>query len=237
MFVRVIVGLMVVCVLGVAVLTVMLVMQGGTNGGAAGAGNGAGGGTSTVTADPQNASARSQALAMLRVPEFVLVDQNGTMQNQSVFDGQYTVLSMIFTNCPFACPTIMEQAVRVQNATESMSSGKALRFVSMSVDPANDTPAVLKAYAELKGVDENRWLLLTGPDGAVQTLAEDGLSMFVRPDESMPISLRDGSVMSNIVHPTSLILIGPDRRVIETYDTVSPSAIDRLITYAGSLGG
>jgi protein SCO1/2 len=37
-----------------------------------------------------------------------------------------------------------------------------IRLVSISVDPANDTPEVLEAYADSYGADENKWLFFTG---------------------------------------------------------------------------
>jgi protein SCO1/2 len=52
-----------------------------------------------------------------------------------------------------------------------------LRLVSFSVDPKRDTPAVLTQYAARFGADASRWLFLTGPEGAVRRLAENGFHL------------------------------------------------------------
>ena len=233
MVVRVILGLMVVCVLAIAGLTAMVVFGGSGSGTGSGSGS-TSGSSSSVAGEAEaaaNLSARAAALAELQVPEFILVDQDGTMQNQTIFEDGFTVLTTVFTNCPFACPLIMEQTVRVQDATE----GTGLRFVSMSVDPEHDTPTVLKAFAERKGVDESRWRLLTGPKGTVQQLAETGLKMYIGVDPDQMIPLADGTEMANVVHPTKLILIGPDRRVVDLFESGNANDVDRLIRMAPTL--
>ena len=228
--VKVIIALMLVCVVAVVALTVVLL----TNKPIATAPPGATPPGTTVRPDPANAT-RAEALAALNVPEFTLVDQDGTLQNQSIFDGKHTVLMLVFTNCPFACPQIMDAAMRVQKATED----SPLQFVAMSVDPTHDTPAILKNYRDGYGADPDRWTMLTGPEGAVAGIAEAGLQLFVTDDtnEANTITLADGSTMSNILHPTRLILVGPDRRVIEVYSTADNAELQRLITFANQLQG
>jgi cytochrome oxidase Cu insertion factor (SCO1/SenC/PrrC family) len=109
----------------------------------------------------------------------------------------------------------------------------------MSVDPTHDTPPVLKAYADRYGADADRWTLLTGPQGAVAGIAEAGLKLFVTNDENDAnrIELGDGTTMANILHPTRLILVGPDRRVQEIYSTSDTNELEALILRANQLGG
>src|SRR5690606_9297818 len=105
-----------------------------------------------------------------------------------------------------------------------------VRFVSISVDPAHDTPERMREYAGRFGVDFSRWQFLTGDEATVRRIVHDQLGFDTREDPSEPIELQDGSggTMSNIIHPTRLFLIGRDRRVLGMYAYDSPEEMERL---------
>jgi protein SCO1/2/putative membrane protein len=52
--------------------------------------------------------------------------------------------------------------------------------VSISVNPADDTPEILRKYADGWGADPNRWLFLTGPEKTVYELVEKGFFQAVQ---------------------------------------------------------
>ncbi|MCW5776886.1 MAG: SCO family protein [Phycisphaeraceae bacterium] len=156
-----------------------------------------------------------EPLGELRVPEFSLVDQDGIPADQSIFDGQVTVLSFVFTHCVLVCPMLTG---RMYEQYENLA-GTNVRFVSISVDPANDTPARLREYAAAFGVDHSRWRFLTGDAETIRRIASESLKFDVSddPDDSNRITLPSGQTMANIRHPDRMILVGPDRRLIGLY--------------------
>ncbi len=165
-----------------------------------------------------------EGLDALRIPAFKLVDQNNKAVDESVFDGRVTILDFSFTNCPFVCPGMTAAMLSLQ----SELVGTGVRFASISVDPVHDTPAVIRAHADRMGVDHERWTWMTGEQAEVKRIVSESLMFELQDDPSRPITLADGSTMNNIMHPSRLFLVGPDRRVLSLYTFNDPQAIDAL---------
>lgn len=171
-----------------------------------------------ITVRPRRAPSQSPTepdpgLEDMRIGAFEGVDQRGEPVDQSILEGGYTIMDFFFTNCPLACPGMTAAMRRVQNELE----GTPVRFLSMSVDPERDTPEALLAYAENNRADQSRWSFINVPAETVMRIASEELGFNVSEDRSRRFDLGDGAFMYNINHPTRLILIGPDRRVIGLY--------------------
>lgn len=154
-------------------------------------------------------AAPPEALAIMKIPEFTLTDQNGRPATREIFSGRYTILAFTFTHCPVVCPSMNSQLLRLQEELKDVP----VRFVSISVDPAHDTPEVLKAHAERLGADALRWSFLTGDADAISRIVA-ALQFDLSIDTANPISLDGGGTISNIVHPSKLLLIGPKVTVL-----------------------
>jgi len=90
-----------------------------------------------------------------------LVDQNGKPENLAkLMEGRTVLINTIFTSCDASCP-IMEKTFATIQDHYATQMGKELVLVSISVDPANDTPAKLKAYAKTMKAKDG-WYFLTG---------------------------------------------------------------------------
>lgn len=112
--------------------------------------------------------------------DFSFVDQTGAPRTLKDWNGHPFALAMIFTTCSGPCSSITAAMQRLQRELPGDSS---IRLVSLSVDPARDTPAVLASYAEACGADTSRWTFLTG-DGS-HAFIRDSLKLAVdgrRPD-------------------------------------------------------
>ena len=110
-------------------------------------------------------------------PDFTMVDQEGRAVAMNRFRGKQVMMNFIFTRCPVAnmCPAATLRMTAVQKAARAAGITN-LELVSISFDPANDTPGVLKEYAEARGIDTSNFTFLTGPDAAVrQLLAQMGI--------------------------------------------------------------
>jgi len=162
----------------------------------------------------------------LRVPDFQLTDQDGAPTGAEVFDGRWTVLTFVFTNCVLVCPQLTGETAALQDEL----AGTPARFVSITVDPEHDTPEVLREYAERYQIDQSTWRFLTGDRARIEELAREALLFELSEDENPAniITLGDGSTMPNIIHPSAMILIGPDRSVLGRYRYTIPGEVGEL---------
>lgn len=74
--------------------------------------------------------------------------------------GKVVLVSFIYTNCTEVCPILMPNLVRIQELLGD-GSGRDVSLISISVDPVDDTPDVLKKYGEKYGAKDG-WMFLTG---------------------------------------------------------------------------
>ncbi|HEY1693775.1 MAG TPA: SCO family protein [Polyangiaceae bacterium] len=95
------------------------------------------------------------------VPAFHLVDQRGAPYANDSMLGHASVVDFVFTRCPSSCPRLTARMAQLQGRLAK--AGSDVRLVSFSVDPENDTPPVLTAYAAKAGADPARWTFVTGP--------------------------------------------------------------------------
>jgi len=104
-------------------------------------------------------------------PDFALVDQDGKPVSLASLRGDVLLLDFVYTHCPGPCPILTGTHVAVQRALPAELAAR-VRFVSISLDPARDTPEALRAYATARGADLARWSFLTGEPGVVSDVLE-----------------------------------------------------------------
>ena len=122
----------------------------------------AGGAEPKPQAGPTNEAAAEEK-ARKFFTDLEVVDQNGRKLRfySDVLKGRVVLINFIFTNCPDACPMVTHKLMQVRNLmAESIKDD--VWFISVSVDPERDTPEAMKEFATKQGVDESRWLFLTG---------------------------------------------------------------------------
>lgn len=172
-----------------------------------------------------------EALAQMVIPPFALVDQDGAEVSKDIFDGRMTLLAFSFTNCPTVCPIMHSHLVRLTHETLRMSP---VRIVTISVDPEHDTPEALRAYAERLDVASPKWTMLTGEASTIREIVKS-MRFGLQEDPSLPITLKDGSTMVNIVHPTKLVLVGPQGTVIGLESGLDWESAERIALRAREL--
>ncbi len=122
-------------------------------------------------------------------------DQDGEIVELKSLRGKPVVAAMAYTSCKDICPLIVTNMVAIEKAA-GRKNLTGIRFAFFSLDPAVDTPARLKAYAEERGLDTADWSLYHGDDKAVRDLAAALGVRFRRDDKggidhSAAISLLD----------------------------------------------
>ena len=94
-------------------------------------------------------------------PDFTLTNQDGQKVSLRDLRGKVVLLSFIFVDCPAACPLVTAKMAMIHQDLK----GKGLHNVSITIDPAHDTPARLKEYGkQWKGMDFRSWSFLTGTE-------------------------------------------------------------------------
>jgi protein SCO1/2 len=93
-------------------------------------------------------------------PDFTLIDQDGRPFSSSALRGQVAVVTFIFTSCGDTCPLLTAKLVGIQRKLGA--DAPRVMFAAITVDPLNDTPGVLKRYAQAHSADLSRFAFLTG---------------------------------------------------------------------------
>lgn len=134
-----------------------------------------------------------------RLPNFALYNQDGEIVQSRDLRGEDVVINFIFTRCtdPQMCPLSSRKMAELQDmAAEQEVTG--LRFVTVSFDPAYDTPGRLRTYANAYEIDTANYDFLTGPDQVIVDLMNQ-LGVLRMDDEELIFR-----------HTLATMLIAPD---------------------------
>ena len=104
-------------------------------------------------------------------PEFTLTNQDGQRASLSALRGKVVAITFIYTTCVDTCPLLTAKMASLQGRL-GRDFGPRVQFLSISVDPARDTPEVLKLYAEAHGAQGAGWTFLTGTPAEIRTVAK-----------------------------------------------------------------
>jgi protein SCO1/2 len=100
-------------------------------------------------------------------PEFVLMTQDGTRLALRDLRGKVVAVTFIYTGCADTCPLLTTKMAALQ-ARLGADFGPSVFFASITVDPARDTPEVLRRYGQAHGANPIGWAFLTGAPGEIQ---------------------------------------------------------------------
>jgi len=104
---------------------------------------------------------------------FSLTNENGEPISLDTFHGNSFVLTFVFTRCPVPnfCPRMSNNFEELQEAIKSSTGTLATtRLLSVTLDPAYDTPKVLSDYAAFHHADSKIWNFATGDEKAIDSL-------------------------------------------------------------------
>jgi len=157
-----------------------------------------------------------------KAPSFSARDQSGALVTEKTLDHHVWIADFIFTRCTAACPLISAKMLLLRKAIPQPD----VRFVSFSVDPEFDTPAVLGDYARRWNADP-RWLLLSSKPSEVQDVAR-----------GMKVPLERTADPDNpILHTTFFFLVDASGHLRGVYDSIDDDAVKRLVHDAKRLDG
>lgn len=137
------------------------------------------------------------------MPKFALYDTDGSLFLSESLKGNYAIMNFIFTRCgnPNMCPAATARMKELQDMTKEEGITD-LHLVSVTLDPAYDTPGIFTAYAMDKELDTATFHLLGGPAQIVEDLKVQ-MGVLAEPDEEEIVR-----------HTMSTALIDPTGKII-----------------------
>lgn len=118
----------------------------------------------------QPPTAEKPSSVRVKYDDAVLTDQNGRQIKfkTDVIGDKIVVIDFVYTTCTTVCPVLTALMAKVQGELGEEALAE-VQFISVTVDPARDTPARLKEYAAKYGAKPG-WVWLTGPTGRVNAV-------------------------------------------------------------------
>ncbi|HZI17981.1 MAG TPA: SCO family protein [Pyrinomonadaceae bacterium] len=125
----------------------------------------------------------------MSIPDVELLDQDGRKVRfySDLVRGRTVAVNFIFTTCTTVCPPLGATFARVQRELGERA-GRDVHLISVSVDPAVDTPERLKAWGE-KFKAGPGWTFVTGPKSQVDELLRALAASTARPEDHTPTVL------------------------------------------------
>jgi protein SCO1 len=160
-------------------------------------------------------------LVDLPLPSFEMTDQRGQAFTSDSMKGNVHVVDFVFTSCPSVCPSLTRKMAALVDRTEAEPK---IRFVSISVDPDNDTPERMRAFLDRYGKDSPRWSFVTGPSSdMVDHTVVEGFKIRLDRDKR-----------GTLAHGEHFVVVDKNLRIRGYFDA-TPEGQDALIERARAL--
>lgn len=158
-------------------------------------------GTAPVTAAPATGLEPGDLVA-----DAALVDQDGKPTRVADLKGHPSIVSFVYTRCPLPeyCPTVEAKLGSVQEAIRKDPMLSGTKILTLTLDPAYDTPRVLAQHAKWRGADPGIWRFATGPESVI-----DGFGR----QFGVAVS-RTSAEPTGIEHNLRTVVLAPDLRIV-----------------------
>jgi protein SCO1 len=189
-------------------------------------------GNAPLDPKPSPAPAASSGFELLKpgeaVPNTVFIDQDTKVRDFASFKNSVVLMTFIYTKCPLPdfCPLMDRNFKTIQARLDADPSLKNVHLVSVSFDPATDTPQVLKMHAGALGADPKRWTFLTGQrDDIDQFAMRFGVAI-----------TREMNDPTNITHNLRTVIVDKQGQFVKAY-TGNEWKPDEIIADLKKIGG
>lgn len=150
---------------------------------------------------------RSRFAVIQPAPDFALTTHDEKSLRCSDQNGKVRLVGFVFTTCSGTCPATTHRMALIQDELKrrGLLKNDQVRLLSITLDPARDTPAALRRYMQLYDIDGQHWTFLTGKDDVVGRVIADW-GMWTKP-------AADGQ----LDHPSRVFLVDRQGRIREIY--------------------
>ncbi len=150
---------------------------------------------------------------LVELPDFSFQNQwNQKVERQDLL-GKIWIADFIYTGCGNICPLMTHKMSELQKKLGNQN----VIFVSITVDPENDTPERLREYASRFGANSQTWFFLTGDAKTLQDVVTKGFKLSVGKDSTQ-----------TIFHSDRFVLVDKKGRVRGYYESSLPEALTIL---------
>ena len=140
------------------------------------------------------------------LPAVTLETLEGSSYDLAQTNGKLRLVELIYTRCPDICPTTTVKMVQLQKRLQASDyMGNGIEFLTLTIDPANDTPEVLRTYANRTGIDPQGWTILRGDEETIKEVT-NSLGFFVN-------QMEDGFLS----HTSSTYLVDENNLVLRKF--------------------
>lgn len=153
-----------------------------------------------------------------KIADFSLINQNGDTVTQDTYKNKIYVVDFFFTTCQTICPVMTDHMAEIQ---KSIMSDTDVMLLSHTVTPEIDTVAQLKRYAIKKGVNDEKWNLVTGDKRQIYELARKSYLAVKDNGDGGPFDM---------IHTENFMLIDKKRQIRGFYDGTKIEDIDKLLS-------
>ena len=153
------------------------------------------------------------------VADFEFTTQDNEKLGLKDLEGEWWVADFVFTKCVTVCLPMTTNMSQLQDLLDEEGIDD-VQLVSFTVDPENDTPEVLKKYAESYDADLSNWSFLTGYD--FDTIKELSVGSFRS-------ELQENPGTDQVTHGVRFFLVNPNGEVIKNYFGVDMKEVETIV--------
>jgi len=176
-------------------------------------------GNHDVAIIPSSDGAKETDTIYYTVPAFAFTNQYNTEISDADYAGRIYVADYFFTTCPTICPVMSSQLSRLQAQLIESNLLGDVKLLSHTVDPENDTPEVLRAYAERLNADSANWNFVTGTQDDLYDQAKFGYYLTALPSDT---------AAGGFFHSDTFVLVDRQGHIRGYYDGTSTQEVDQL---------
>jgi len=161
----------------------------------------------------ESKSIRHRPLPVLgQIANFTLTNQSDQATTLADLTNHVWVADIIFTRCAGPCPRMTRQMEALQDELPKTSDA---RFVTLTTDPDNDTPPVMKKYSERFHADASRWTFLTGTKKEIAAFASGSLKL-----SAVPVKVEEQKDAADLfIHSTIFVVVDKHAQLRAVFET------------------
>lgn len=175
----------------------------------------------SINVSKQNGETRNDTI-FHRVGSLKLTNQLGNLVDVDLsLNGKIIVFDFFFVNCPYICPKLTANMVRLQKAISNANINENdVHFISITVNPSADSFKRLNEYARRFNVLPDHWWFLTGEKRKIYNFARNDLFVNVQPGDGGP---------EDFIHTEKMILVDKSRYIRGYYKGLDSTEVKRCV--------